>query len=113
MDEKIREVIVDDKGRPTGNGLDIGYRGLGLRATGPLAILALVFVLMGGLLAWIGHQGFQGVQVLLTKAVLDHSEMVNSQDRLSCVVSLSSEERTILRRGTSETFYSLCPWMRR
>ena len=96
----------------SGNGLDIGYKGFGLRAVGPLAILAVSFILMVGLLGWINYRGFEDVKMLLVKSVRDHSELVTSQDRLSCVVSLSPEERTRLRQGGRETFLLFCPWMR-
>ena len=103
---------MSDPRERAGNGLDIGYKGFGLRAVGPLAILALSFILMVGLLGWINYRGFEDVKALLAKSVRDHSDLVGGQDRLSCVVSLSPEERTRLRQGGRETFLVFCPWMR-
>lgn len=96
-----------------GNGFDIGYRGVGVHARGPLAILAIVFVLMTGVLGWISYNAGEKIQVLLQKSNEGHSEIAASQDRLACVGTLSPEEKTQLRlRASRDTFANFCHWLR-
>lgn len=88
------------------NGLDIGGKGIHLQASGPMAILAIVFLLVGGVAVYVVRDGFKEVKGLLQKSTADH-------DLLACVVSLTPEERTLARqRPDRDSFEALCPWMR-
>jgi hypothetical protein len=96
-----------------GNGFDIGYKGAGVHARGPLAILAIVFVLMTGVLGWISYSTGERIHSAIMQSNAGHTEMAASQDRMACIVSLSAEERARLRIQVSrETFVHFCPWLR-
>jgi hypothetical protein len=96
-----------------GNGFDIGYKGAGVHASGPLAIFAIVFILMTGVLGWISYSTGERIHAAILRSNAGHTEMAASQDRMACIVSLSPEERTRLRVQVSrETFVHFCPWLR-
>ena len=88
------------------NGIDIGYRGIHGVIRGPLAIIALLFGVVGGALVYVNYDGFRDVRALLRQSSADH-------DLLSCVVSLTLKEREKLREmRTRSEFQQLCPWLR-
>lgn len=96
-----------------GNGFEIGYKGMGVQARGPLAILAIVFVLVTGGLGWVGYTASERMQALLVKANQGHGEIGLALDRFGCIVSLSPEEKTRLRLNvTRDSFANFCPWLR-
>lgn len=96
-----------------GNGFEIGYKGMGVQARGPLAVLAIVFVLVTGGLGFVGYTHSERIQILLAKANEGHTEMAASSDRMACIVSLSPEEKTRLRLNvTRDSFANFCPWLR-
>jgi hypothetical protein len=89
-----------------GNGIDVGGKGIKIGAHGPLGILALVFLLLGGSVIYVNYKGFEDIKALLNQSRSDH-------DLLSCVVSLSPEERGALRSVQHRAeFQRLCPWLR-
>lgn len=90
----------------SGNGVDLGYKGMRATIRGPLGVLAAVFLVIGSGLVYVNYKGFEDVKHLLVQSSSDH-------DLLSCVVSLSLTEREQLRRVTArESFSNLCPWLR-
>lgn len=93
--------------------IDVGYKGAHVAVRGPMAIIAVLVALLGVGLIYVNRQGFAETNSLLRQAIADHRELASSQDLLSCVVSLSMEERaTVRRQGTREAFRVVCPWLR-
>lgn len=100
-------------GRSLGNGIDMEWKSIHARVTGPLAIMALLFGLVGSGMIYVTKQGFAEQAGLLREAIQDHREIVASQDLTACIVSLPMIDRQRFRSYTKrEDFQLECPWLR-
>jgi hypothetical protein len=90
-----------------GNGIEVGYKGVRAQVSGPLALLTAVFLVVGGASAYINYRGHERTAQLLERSTADH-------DLLSCVVSLSPEDRSQLRHARSRKDIRdwYCGWLR-
>lgn len=101
-------------GESHGNGIDVGYKSARLAAHGPLGILAVVFLLVGGVLIWVNHKGFADTNELLRQSIAGHQDITASQDLFGCIVSIPVAEREKLRGYNRREDFAItyCPWLR-
>ena len=100
-----------------GNGIDIyGPKGTGLQARGPngLLVAVVVIVLLGGLggMAWLQSRGHMELIRMMELDKQDHRDIKLSEDRMSCILTLSQSDRDAFRRNWHPGIASsYCPWV--
>ena len=90
-----------------------GPGGLGFRLTGPRAALLYLVMLVLGMLGYINWTGFARLEDLQAKSVQGHIGLRSDIREMTCILSLSDQERKDLRHsgGTRASIRSYCPWL--
>jgi hypothetical protein len=71
-----------------------------------IAVLAIIVSIF-----YSGHLTTQAISAGYTRSVEDHEKIKRSQDRTSCQVNLSLDERRIFRENYAPgAFKRWCPW---
>lgn len=98
------------------NGIDVGYKGMHATVQGQLGVFALMFILAIIGLGWVNYRGFeQQAQLLREQAQLiresnlGHTRMAESQDLMSCILTLPMESRF---QASRLAFKNRCLWLR-
>ena len=91
------------------NGLDVGIGKYTLHARGASVFLAILIVVMGSMM-YLWTQSSAG----------EHREIISELRMMSCILSLSSDERVQLRKDMSakvsnkqDVLLGVCPWLMR
>jgi len=87
------------------NEVEVGYKGLGIKARGlgVIVLIAVLVIVASTISSWYLVQQSMAEQ---------HKRLTTSQDRTSCMVSISTEERDKFRREYRPgAFRQWCPWV--
>lgn len=90
----------------------IGWDGKTVTARG-VAVYAILGVLsIIGAILYSGNETKQAIQALAMASKHEHAILRTAQDRTSCILSLTTEERAAFRlRYQVGSFRQWCPWM--
>jgi len=96
----------------TGDEVEVTWNGKGITARG-LGTVAILGVL--SIIAAILYTGFETKQAVYQLGAVmtgEHKRIVTAQDKTSCILSLTVEERAAFRlRYQQGSFRQWCPWM--
>ena len=90
-----------------GNGLDFRMKngGPSISMRGSMVVLVVIMLAVAGGLGYL-------IDIMQKGMTKQHAAIVHGQDRLSCVVSLTTEERVKFRNEWKPGAYERwCPWM--
>jgi hypothetical protein len=111
--EEIEHFVSQVKGgNGTGSALSISWGNKSLAAKGAAAITAIMFVSIVSAILYAGFRVEGAINRVEQAAKTDHDAIRKSQDRLSCMVALSPDERTTFRNEYRPGAWNRwCGWM--
>ena len=97
--------MADEEVSATWNGKSVSARGFGVYAI--LAVLAIIAAIL-----YTGFETKEAIRQLTTTMTAEHRSLRIAQDKTSCILSLTLEERSTFRlRYQQGSFRQWCPWM--
>ena len=96
------------------NGLEVHLRqgGPGVSLRGSLVVLVVIMLAVGGGLGYLMDLNRRSAEGAMRGIAQQHEAFVRSQDRLSCIVSLTPDERVKFRNEWNPGAYARwCGWL--